>query len=44
VAIILQIFYNYITAKVDSLVNTMEDATISLIDILIDNRSVTTEK
>lgn len=43
VAIILQIFYNYITAKVDSLVNTMEDATISLIDILIDNRSVTTK-
>lgn len=41
VAIILQIFYNYITAKVDGLVNTMEDATISLIDILIDNRQVT---
>ncbi len=37
VAIILQIFYNYITSKVDGLVNTMEDATISLIDILIDN-------
>jgi biopolymer transport protein ExbB len=37
-AIILQIFYNYITSKVDGLVNTMEDATISLIDILIDNR------
>ena len=37
-AIILQIFYNFITSKVDSLVNTMEDATISLTDILIDNR------
>lgn len=37
-AIILQIFYNYITSKVDSLVNSMEDATISLVDILIDNR------
>lgn len=36
-AIILQVFYNYITAKVDNLVNTMEDATISVIDILIDN-------
>lgn len=40
VAIILQIFYNYITSKVDGLVNTMEDATIGLVDILIDNREV----
>jgi biopolymer transport protein ExbB len=39
-AIILQIFYNYITSKVDSLVNSMEDATISLVDILIDNRNL----
>ncbi|BDS13514.1 MotA/TolQ/ExbB proton channel family protein [Aureispira anguillae] len=43
-AIILQIFYNYITAKVDSLVNSMEDATISLVDILIDNRQLPTNK
>ncbi len=35
VAMILQVFYNYIVAKVDSIVNTMEDASISLIDILI---------
>ena len=35
VAIILQIFYNYIVAKVDSIVNNMEDASISLIDILV---------
>ncbi|BAV94158.1 MotA/TolQ/ExbB proton channel family protein [Ichthyobacterium seriolicida] len=35
VAIILQIFYNYIISKVDSIVNKMEDASISLIDILI---------
>ncbi|MBU2649776.1 MAG: MotA/TolQ/ExbB proton channel family protein [Bacteroidetes bacterium] len=34
VAIILQIFYNYIVSKVDSLVNTMEDSTITFIDIL----------
>jgi len=34
VAIILQIFYNYIVSKVDSLVNAMEDSTISFIDIL----------
>ncbi len=35
VAVILQIFYNYIVSKVDSIVNTMEDSTISFIDILI---------
>jgi len=34
VAIILQIFYNYIVAKVDSLVNDMEDASISFVDKL----------
>ncbi len=34
VAIILQIFYNYIIAKIDSIVNNMEDASISLIDLL----------
>jgi len=32
--IILQIFYNYISAKIDSIVNGMEDASISLIDLL----------
>ena len=35
VAIILQIFYNYIVAKVDSIVNDMENASISLVDILV---------
>ncbi|MEN8137734.1 MAG: MotA/TolQ/ExbB proton channel family protein [Bacteroidota bacterium] len=35
VAIILQIFYNYIVSKVDSIVNKMEDASISLIDLLV---------
>ncbi len=35
VAIILQIFYNYIIAKIDSIVNDMEDASITLMDILI---------
>ena len=34
VAIILQIFYNIIVAKIDSLVNSMEDASISFVDIL----------
>ncbi len=36
-AIILQIFYNVIVARIDSLVNSMEDASISLVDILIKN-------
>jgi biopolymer transport protein ExbB len=35
VAVILQIFFNYIVSKIDSIVNTMEDATISFMDILI---------
>lgn len=40
VAIILQIFYNYIVSKVDGIVNDMEDASISLIDMLIRYRTV----
>jgi biopolymer transport protein ExbB len=35
VAIILQIFYNYIVSKIDSIVNSMEDASITLIDLLV---------
>ena len=35
VAIILQVFYNYIISKVDGIVNEMEDASISLIDLLV---------
>ncbi|MBE0656015.1 MAG: MotA/TolQ/ExbB proton channel family protein [Bacteroidales bacterium] len=35
VAIILQIFYNYIVSRIDSIVNKMEDASISLIDLLV---------
>lgn len=35
VAVILQVFFNYIVSKIDSIVNTMEDATISFMDILI---------
>ena len=35
VAIILQIFYNYITSKIDGIVNTMEDASVTLIDMLM---------
>lgn len=35
VAMILQVFYNYCVSKIDSIVNSMEDASISLIDILV---------
>ena len=34
VAIILQVFYNYIISKIDDIVNKMEDASIALVDLL----------
>ncbi|MFI3283093.1 MAG: MotA/TolQ/ExbB proton channel family protein [Rikenellaceae bacterium] len=36
VAAVLQIFYNYIIAKIDTLVNDMEDSSITLVDMLTD--------
>ena len=41
-AIILQIFYNYLVSKVDGLVNDMEEASISLIDIIDRHRDTKT--
>ncbi len=38
VAIILQVFYNYIVSKIDAIVNRMEESSISLVDIMTDNR------
>lgn len=38
VAMILQLFYNYIIAKVDNLVNKMEDASIILVDLIIKHK------
>ena len=35
VAIILQIFYNYILSRIDALINDMEDSSISLLDIVV---------
>lgn len=35
VAVILQLFYNYLVSKIDSLVNSMEDASITLVDLLV---------
>lgn len=39
VAMILQIFYNYIIAKIDRIVNDMEDASILLIDMLVEYKN-----
>ena len=38
VAIILQIFYNYLLTKIESLVSQMEDGTITFMDILVKNK------
>ncbi|TNF47430.1 MAG: MotA/TolQ/ExbB proton channel family protein [Bacteroidetes bacterium] len=38
-AIVLQIFYNYIVSKVEGLVHEMEDASITLVDMLLKNES-----
>jgi biopolymer transport protein ExbB len=35
VAMVLQVFYNYIVSMIDSLTNRMEDASISLIDLIM---------
>jgi len=38
VGMVLQIFYNYLVSKIDSLVNSMEDASITLVDILVKHK------
>lgn len=38
VGMILQILYNYLVSKIDGLVNSMEDASISLVDILVKHK------
>ena len=35
VALILQVFYNYLLNKVEGILNKMEDASITLLDIVI---------
>ncbi|MDR0743073.1 MAG: MotA/TolQ/ExbB proton channel family protein [Tannerella sp.] len=35
VALILQVFYNYLLSKLESILNKMEDASISLLDLVI---------
>jgi len=39
VAMILQVFYNYCVSKVDSIVNNMEDASVSLLDIIVEHNA-----
>jgi len=35
VGMVLQVLYNYLVSAIDNLVNTMEDASISLVDIIV---------
>jgi len=35
VAIILQLFYNYLVSKIDTITSSMEDASISLVDLVV---------
>lgn len=39
VAVILQLFYNYCVSKIDGLVNSMEDASIALVDLLVKHKN-----
>ena len=38
VGMVLQVLYNYLVAKIDTIVNSMEDASISLVDILVKHK------
>ncbi len=40
VAIILQVFYNYLLSKIETILNSMEDATITFMDILVKNKNI----
>jgi biopolymer transport protein ExbB len=35
VAMIMQVFYNYFVAKIDGITNKMEEASVSLVDMLV---------
>jgi biopolymer transport protein ExbB len=43
VGMVLQVLYNYLVAKIDGLVNSMEDASISLVDILVKHKLLNTK-
>jgi biopolymer transport protein ExbB len=40
VGMVLQILYNYLVSKIDSITNNMEDASISLVDILVKHKLI----
>jgi biopolymer transport protein ExbB len=40
VGMVLQVFYNYLVSKIDGLVNNMEDASITLVDILVKHKLI----
>jgi biopolymer transport protein ExbB len=40
VAMVLQVFYNYIVSKINSLTNDMEDTSIQFMDILHENKLI----
>ena len=40
VALILQVFYNYLLSKLEAILNQMEDASISLLDLVIKYNSI----
>ncbi len=44
VAIILQVFYNYFLNKIDSIVGSMEDSSITFIDLLVKHNLKTAQK
>ena len=37
-AMVLQVFYNYIVSKVDGITNSMEEASISLVEVMLKYR------
>ncbi|MEO1258223.1 MAG: MotA/TolQ/ExbB proton channel family protein [Bacteroidota bacterium] len=39
VAMIMQLLYNYIVAKIDSITNKMEEASVALVDMMVSNNS-----
>ena len=40
VGMVLQVLYNYLVSKIDSIANNMEDASISLVDILVKHKLI----
>ena len=40
VAMIMQLLYNYIVAKIDSITNKMEEASVALVDMMVSNNTI----